>query len=280
MKKTIILLILGLTQLVSAQWSSEWISNSVTAENVSGWLAFKQIGDETIYRYYIIDYTSISIMESPYSDSPEYSYTFSAAEQLAGNEIYALGDDLTGDGITEFYSLLSYGTTDSYRQAFKIIDITTGNTVFEQDNASYYFTYPAIWDIDGDNILECSFARYDYPNFTNYTYFVFNTGVVSSSQESVTGPINFSLKQNFPNPFNPSTTIQYNLPFSSSVNVTIYDINGRIIKRLFDGIKQQGSHQIEWNGKSDKNIEVSSGTYFYEIKTDKGQLIKKMQLIK
>ncbi len=88
-------------------------------------------------------------------------------------------------------------------------------------------------------------------------------------------PTNYSLSSNYPNPFNASTTIRYNLPNESAVTLDIFDILGRKVQTLYDGFQTAGSHSLIWNADS-----FSSGTYFYGIKAGEFNKTDKMTLIK
>ena len=78
-------------------------------------------------------------------------------------------------------------------------------------------------------------------------------------------PATFILKQNFPNPFNPTTTIAYALPIASTVNLRIFNILGEEITTLVDAEQPAGWNNIVWNGTNSNNARVSSGLYFYRL---------------
>jgi ligand-binding sensor domain-containing protein len=86
--------------------------------------------------------------------------------------------------------------------------------------------------------------------------------------------------KNFPNPFNPSTTIKYNIPEDSNVNLTIFNIKGEKVKTLVNNILYKGNHTVTWNGLDTMDNPVSSGVYFYRIKTQKSQSVNRMILMK
>jgi hypothetical protein len=88
-------------------------------------------------------------------------------------------------------------------------------------------------------------------------------------------PLNFTLHQNTPNPFNPITNIRFDLPHSSHINLTIYNILGQEVITLIDQEMTSGTHQATFDGSS-----LSSGIYFYRIQTTSFTDIKKMVLIK
>lgn len=90
----------------------------------------------------------------------------------------------------------------------------------------------------------------------------------------------FGLVSNFPNPFNPTTTIEFTLPVQDVVKVEIYDILGNKISTLLNQELSPGRKRIIWNGKNDNNCIVSSGVYIYKISSSKLSVSKKMMLLK
>ena len=93
-------------------------------------------------------------------------------------------------------------------------------------------------------------------------------------------PQKYSLSQNFPNPFNPQTTISFGLPVDSELNISIYNLLGQKISLLTSGYFNAGFHTVTWKGISDKGLEVPAGVYIYTIETDSYRDIKKMILMK
>jgi hypothetical protein len=88
------------------------------------------------------------------------------------------------------------------------------------------------------------------------------------------------LHQNVPNPFNPSTTVRYELRAPGAVTVAVYDVAGRMVKRLVDGSKAAGVHTVMWDGTSENGSRVSSGIYFYKLETVNFVQTRKMVLLK
>ncbi len=89
-------------------------------------------------------------------------------------------------------------------------------------------------------------------------------------------PTKFDLEQNYPNPFSSKTTIQYSLKQNSDVQVTIYDILGRIVRKYSAGIQSTGSHKLLWDGCNNFGSKVATGTYFYKLQAGGESLVKKM----
>jgi hypothetical protein len=93
-------------------------------------------------------------------------------------------------------------------------------------------------------------------------------------------PLSFSLSQNFPNPFNPETFIKYELRTSARVKLTVFDIEGRCVKKLVDDLLPPGVYEVQWDGRNMDGKKSASGTYMYQIIANDHQLSKKLQLLK
>jgi len=93
-------------------------------------------------------------------------------------------------------------------------------------------------------------------------------------------PSRFALNPNYPNPFNPSTTISMELPFTGHVNLVVYDILGREVARLVDGNLSFGTHRVQWDGRSSSGSPLASGVYFARMKASGFSAIQKMVLVK
>jgi len=93
-------------------------------------------------------------------------------------------------------------------------------------------------------------------------------GAGEDGEISLLLPRAYSLHQNYPNPFNPSTTIVYEIPTSQDlvgVRLDIYDLRGRLVRRLVDRENWPGVYEVQWDGHTDRGERVSSGVYLYHI---------------
>ncbi len=90
----------------------------------------------------------------------------------------------------------------------------------------------------------------------------------------------YRLRSNYPNPFNPSTTINFSLPQEDNVNLSIYNIRGQLVKTLINDNLERGEHSVEWSGLDTNNRHVGSGVYFYRLDSSHGTKIKRMILLK
>jgi len=85
---------------------------------------------------------------------------------------------------------------------------------------------------------------------------------------------------NYPNPFNPSTTISFNLATDADVTVEVFNVKGQKVKTLVNQKMTQGQHEVIWNGLNEDNKPVSSGVYLYRVKADNQESVKRMILLK
>lgn len=95
-----------------------------------------------------------------------------------------------------------------------------------------------------------------------------------------THPNSFHLLSNYPNPFNPTTNIEYYINISGNAELSIFNINGQKIKTIVSEYQKPGSYRYNWDGTNQSGIQVSSGTYFYNLKLENQIRAKRMILIK
>ena len=93
-------------------------------------------------------------------------------------------------------------------------------------------------------------------------------------------PISYALHQNYPKPFNPVTTLRYDLPVDNHVILTIYNLNGREIHQIVNTSQPAGHHSVMWNSTDSFGKPVSAGIYLYQIRTAGFVQTRKMVLLK
>ncbi|MCK4510449.1 T9SS type A sorting domain-containing protein, partial [bacterium] len=93
-------------------------------------------------------------------------------------------------------------------------------------------------------------------------------------------PLVFRLVQNAPNPFNPVTKVAYHVPRESEVTIRVYDVSGRVVTTLVDGVVEAGRHAAVWNGRNDAGESVGSGIYFCTMEAPDFHDSRKMTLLK
>ena len=90
----------------------------------------------------------------------------------------------------------------------------------------------------------------------------------------------FKLNNNYPNPFNPETIIEYLVPNNGRVKIVIYNMLGQKVRTLVDQVQPAGTYQVFWNGRNDQDVALSSGVYFYQLQGENALITKKMTFIK
>jgi len=108
-----------------------------------------------------------------------------------------------------------------------------------------------------------------------YNWLVLTRGEVTSNEEFTEAPRTFELEQNFPNPFNPSTKINYSIPENSQVTIEVFNVIGRRVATLVDREMVPGSYTVNFDASN-----LSSGMYFYRLQAGSTLITKKMTLIK
>ena len=115
---------------------------------------------------------------------------------------------------------------------------------------------------------------------TAYGSISYNDKPGNAVEENVKIPETLAITGNYPNPFNPSTTIVFTVPESGFADLIIYNILGQQVRKLLSETIPEGNHNIVWNGKDDSGIQVSSGIYISSLKTGKLSSVHKMMLYK
>ena len=199
--------------------------------------------------------------------------------------------DITGNGCDELLS-----GNPGWGGGSGVVDIYLGSANFDTiPDVRIYGQYVSYFgeklstagDINGDGLDEFLVGE------PQYFLGIFNQGRVyvysgdstllgiEDSGKIPTNPVKFNLLGNYPNPFNPRTTIAFDLPEESHVTLTIYDVMGREIVRLLDENQPAGFRQVIWDGKDKSGQTVSSGNYLYTLKTPAGfSETKKMALMR
>lgn len=157
--------------------------------------------------------------------------------------------------------------------AYKIIDRITGNTVLEN---SFSFPITEILRKSNEELLFISDTQTNY-----YDAYSLDGEIQVGIGNNEIGICDQQLLVNFPNPFNPSTTIEFSIQNNSKVELAIYNIKGQKIKTLAQNDFNKGSHSIIWNGDNESGNPVSSGIYYYKLDINgKTEAVKKCLLMK
>jgi hypothetical protein len=173
---------------------------------------------------------------------------------------------LNWDEITD-RSFINY---EVYKQkasgTFVKISNPSENSYYDTDVQDSHYRYYIVAAYSNGKSEKSNVADLDYSTTANNDI---------NNQELVN-----SLKGNYPNPFNPETTIKFSTAKDSKVSLKIYNIKGQLVKTLVNENLNAGTHQIVWKGKNNNNKSVSSGVYLYRLKSNKYVSVKKAILLK
>lgn len=148
---------------------------------------------------------------------------------------------------------------------------TNGQGGIEQYNVSASARYLRIYGTKRGTQYGYSLYEIEVYNLTSPT---------SVNEKETELPFSFKLSNNYPNPFNPSTTINYEIPKASNVRIEIFNSLGQLVKVLTDSFHQAGKYSSIWNGDDSSGSLVASGIYFYRMSAEGFTLVKKMVLMK
>ncbi len=196
-----------------------------------------------------------------------------------------------------FFALPSHADTvdvsiENFNFVPQSITIDVGDAVRWTNNDGVAHTTTSeegVWDSgnmnQGDTFVFTFNSTGEYPYICTIHPFMTGTVTVETAtdveQSYIEGlPESFAVNQNHPNPFNPTTTISYQLPENSKVNIKVFNIAGQLVATLIDEEQQAGYHEITWDGRSNSDKTVPSGVYLYRVRTDNGSIARKMMMLK
>jgi len=128
----------------------------------------------------------------------------------------------------------------------------------------------------GNGNVQIEIFDLDFPDVTeiiDVNFFTSNLHIQKGDQFRE----NVNILSCYPNPFNPVTNIKFELNSSNNLNIDILDVRGAIVRKLFNGYQEKGSYQIVWDAKNNFGCSVSSGVYFFHIKS--GNYIRTQKLL-
>jgi hypothetical protein len=137
-----------------------------------------------------------------------------------------------------------------------------------------------VGDFNHDGLNDFAFTLNDGGN--NDQVFIYSGTDVNSVDYTYdpTLPTDYNLSYNYPNPFNPTTNIQFSLPMRSDVELTVYNILGAEVTRLTEGTLAAGTYTVQWDGRDHNGRAVASGVYLYRLEAGTAKITRKMVLLK
>jgi hypothetical protein len=133
-------------------------------------------------------------------------------------------------------------------------------------------------DDNYDHVVMIVTDTYGYTGSSEYSIIAEDVISATSTDEMCKDPV--ILTGNYPNPFNPSTTITYSLPQNSAVNLNIFNAKGQLIKNLVNEYQSPGNYELIWDGTNTQGKAVSSGIYYYNLSHKSGRIYRKLLMLK
>jgi hypothetical protein len=184
-----------------------------------------------------------------------------------GDDVKGYDDKGSNSGSAYVFNL-DYDLVDEWEQVAKVTasDGTTGDRFGNPVSISGNYAIVGAYynDNDGGDLGSAYIVQTDQVPYT----------------VSATRPIQLTLHQNTPNPFNPSTTIRFSVTQASPIRLSVYNTAGQFVRTLVDGTVEAGTHKAVWDGRDSAGRNVSSGVYLYRLSSTEETLVRKMLLVR
>jgi hypothetical protein len=240
-----------------------------------------------------------------------YVYQFTTSNLIPGDSVVVSGIVTEYYGATEFTSL-DYQQRIPIAAPVKIRKVSPSMIVAGSPTAESYegsmvrvdsaFIYQVLdvhneWKIGTgtDSVWVAHRAAYTYvptlgckANVQGPLDYYFGYAIQPRTNADITefgagvtpGTLSLRLAQNAPNPFGIETTIKFTVPSGMKANLAVYDVSGRLVRSVYDGVAAPGEHSAKWDGRDDFGSNVSPGVYFIKLATPEKSIEKKMVLVK
>ena len=259
-----------------------WCGTSLAAPHVTGAAALLRAQNPLWSNQQIVD-RLLNTANHPTSSTRDYYYGYGivdVAEALDVSPPTAPFITLDASGMNPKLNWNTVSVADSYNIYYGSIQGAPGTVSCSM--VSHYwkigsttlttYTDHSVWIDPNSDILACYYVTsVNQIGESNPSNKVGVHGMAPLKEaelitaETISLPEEFAIFDNYPNPFNPVTTIRYNIPEPSTVSLIIYDITGREVRRLVDGTVEPGYHTAVWDGTGISGTTVSSGVYIYRF---------------
>ncbi len=190
-----------------------------------------------------------------------------------------------GSSVTVPFTRLSAGTPNYIQMLGAGVTVTAGvdfQVVVSVDNPSSALTFRSEGVSTGTHSSKFNGSSWSAVTTNHRIHAIVTTpnGVSTIGPAGGGVPVEYALGQNYPNPFNPTTRISYTIADRGLVSIDVFDILGRQVATLVNEVQPAGSYEITWNGRNTENLPVTSGVYFYRLRSGSFAKTNKMVLLK
>ncbi|HET6347514.1 MAG TPA: choice-of-anchor B family protein [Candidatus Krumholzibacteria bacterium] len=257
--------------------SQPWLPAFVGSNDDSTIMSYHS-GDESADGRYLYVCDELAVTPTPDID------VFDISDPAAPLRVNSINDPTSR--VHQLYVVGDLMFVGYYTAGFKVFDISNPASPVLADA---YDTSP-YQDETGSNIYNGAWNAYPFAPSGIVYVSDHPTGLYLFSVEGHTGPATavsddspetpFSLGQNHPNPFNPSTTIAFEISRRMHARLAIYDVRGTRVRTLLDGDLAPGAHTAQWDGNDDHGVGVASGVYYYRLESGSSSAARRMVLLK
>jgi len=207
----------------------------------------------------------------------DYYYGYYEYTDTSAIEWSATNDSLTLI-FTDYDDYYGYEYSDTTTLAYVIEDdMLSLSAEFDFCEDDYYYYY---YD-DCYEMFEMQFGITDIQDITlDFSMEMSYNGPLAIAGEIVLQPDEFIIHRAYPNPFNPTTTLKYEMGSAGPVSIDVLDVSGRKIRSLYNGIQSPGQHEIRWDARDDRGRSMSSGVYLFKVNVNGKQQTAKTLLLK
>ncbi|MFA4923067.1 MAG: T9SS type A sorting domain-containing protein [Ignavibacteriaceae bacterium] len=199
-----------------------------------------------------------------------YDFTYDGSNSYVMESLYKYWDNNANNWIESQKIIYTYSATNN---VLSMLDQRIDQNAWKDDSRTTNY-----YNVD-DNITKSLYESYLGSAWVNQGQSLYSYNPTDIEDGAIT--VNsFKLFDNYPNPFNPSTIINYELPKGSFVTLKVYDILGNEIATLVSEYKSAGKYQTTFDAKNIASQQLSSGTYFYQLQTEGKIITKKMILLR
>ena len=237
--------------------------------------------DETMTWQFFEDGTGLEIWSGIEEDYYYGYYEYSDTSEI---EWSATDDSITLIFMHEGY-YYGYEESDTISLAYEVTDdmlsLSAEFDFCEMMGDDYYYYYYYYDSLNCYDIFEMQYGITDIEDIAmNFWMEMSYSGPLAIAGEIGLQPGQFKLHQAYPNPFNPTTTLKYEMGSAGPVSIDVFDVNGRKIRSLYNGIQIPGQHEIRWDAKDDHGRSMSSGVYLFKVNVNGKQQTAKSLLLK